>query len=487
MFKREKPIGGMLQSSDNQRSGAVSLLSGDRPLPHNDDAEIAVLGSIMLDPDLALDTAVSVLKTADSFYNPAHKKIFNAVVELGEKHGKTLSTIDLITLIDFLKKNGRLDQVGGESYLARVMNSVPTAANVEYYVDIVRQNAVLRRLIQTGTDIVEKAFNQQSSVKELVDEIEGEVLRITQTNENESAVAIGDKVLSAIHFIDKLHQQDSSAVGLQTGYTELDRILMGLHPGEMFVLAARPSIGKTALALNIAENIALASESSASVGIFSLEMSVDQLVLRQLCSLARINLGDVRECALSQGRWQEIMAAGQRLKKAPIYIDDSSAGLDIAELRARARRMKREQDVQIIFIDYLQLLKPVNTNRSTTRENEVSQISGGIKSLANELQIPVVVLAQLNRQAAQPGQKPRLSQLRESGAIEQDADVVALLHRERETENETYNDSRTPMEAELIVAKHRNGQTGRVPLVFIPAYTRFEMRSPVDDEDVPEQ
>ncbi|MFW5996814.1 MAG: replicative DNA helicase [Verrucomicrobiota bacterium] len=475
----------MEQYSDKQRNGAVSLLSGDRPLPHNDDAEIAVLGSILLDPDLALDTAVSVLKSADSFYNPAHKQVFNAILQLGETHGKNPSTIDLVTLSDFLRKKGLLEQVGGGSYLARIMNSVPTAANVEYYVDIVRQNAILRRLIKTGTEIVEKSFNQRVSVKELVDEIEGEVLRITQTHENESAVAIGDKVLSAIEFIDKLHQQDQSALGLQTGYTELDRILMGLHPGEMFVLAARPSIGKTALALNIAESIALASD-PASVGIFSLEMSIEQLVLRQLCSLARINLSDIRECAVSKGRWQEIMSAGQRLKKAPIYIDDSSAGLDVAELRARARRMKREQDIQILLIDYLQLLKPVNANRNTTRENEVSQISGGIKSLANELQIPIIVLAQLNRQAAQAGQKPRLSQLRESGAIEQDADVVALLHRERETENESYTDSRTPIEAELIVAKHRNGQTGRVPLVFIPAYTRFEMRSPVNDEDVPE-
>lgn len=475
----------MNQTADITGEHGVALLSGDRPLPHNDDAEIAVLGSILLEPAMALDTAVSSLKSSNSFYKAAHKQIFQAILDLAENHGKTPDTIDLVTLCDILRKKGMLEQAGGQSYLARIMNSVPTAANIEYYVEIVRENAVLRRLIQAGTDIVERSYDPQSSVKELVDEIEGEVLRITQTNEDESAVAIGDKVISAIEFIDKLHQQSGEALGLQTGYADLDRLLMGLHPGQMFVLAARPSIGKTAMALNIAESMALSSTPT-STGIFSLEMSIDQLVLRQLCSLSRINLADIRECALSKGRWQEIMQAGQRLKQAPIYIDDSTAGLDIAELRARARRMKRENDIQILFIDYLQLLKPVNTNRNTTRENEVSQISGGIKSLAKELGIPIVVLAQLNRQAAQPGQRPRLSQLRESGAIEQDADVVALLHRDRETENSSQSDSRNGMEAELIVAKHRNGQTGTVPLVFIPVYTRFEARSPVNDDDVPE-
>jgi len=474
----------MNQPANNNVRHGVSLLSGDRPLPHNDDAEIAVLGSILLDPSVALDTAVSTLKSPRSFYKPAHRQVFQSIIELAENHGKTPETIDLVTLCDDLQKRGALEQVGGQSYLARIMNSVPTAANIEYYVNIVRENAVLRRLIQAGSDIVERSFDPQHSVKELVDKIESEILSITQAKDDTGSVPIGDKVISAIEFIDKLHQQSEEVLGIQTGFPELDKILMGLHAGEMFVLAARPSIGKTALALNMAENIGLSSD-GASTGFFSLEMSVDQLVLRQLCSLARINLADIRECALSKGRWQEIMRSGQRLKQAPIYIDDSTAGLDIAELRARARRMKREYDIQILFIDYLQLLKPVNTNRNTTRENEVSQISGGIKNLAKELGIPVVVLAQLNRQAAQAGQKPRLSHLRESGAIEQDADVVALLHRERETESAEYANSRSGMEAELIVAKHRNGQTGTVPLVFIPAYTRFEARSRVEDDDVP--
>jgi replicative DNA helicase len=234
----------------------------------------------------------------------------------------------------------------------------------------------------------------------------------------------------------------------------------------------------------MAENIALSSDPR-PVGIFSLEMSTKQLVLRLLCSQARISLNDVRDCALSPGRWQDVMRSGDRLKKAPIYIDDASAMLDVIELRARARRMRREHKIEILIIDYLQLMKPVGGNRNTTRENDVAMISGGIKGLAKELGIPIVVLAQLNRQAEQTGQRPKLSHLRESGAIEQDADVVALLHRDRDLEN-TPGEQRGGIESELIVAKHRNGRTGIANLVFIPAYTRFENRSRIPDDDIPE-
>ena len=286
-------------------------------------------------------------------------------------------------------------------------------------------------------------------------------------------------------YLERLNTKDPSVLGIQTGFEALDRIIMGLRPGEMFVLAARPSIGKTALALNMAENMALCSERPVPVGIFSLEMGVQQLVLRLLCSMARISLGDVRDCALTGGRWADVGRAADRLRKAPIYIDDCAAQMDIIELRGRARRMKQEFDIGVLFIDYLQLLRPVGGNRNSTRENEVAQMSGGIKGLAKELNIPIVVLAQLNRQAEQTGQRPKLSHLRESGAIEQDADVVALLHRERDVENQLSSDGLTGIESELIVAKHRNGQTGVAPLLFIPAYTRFENRSPISDEDVP--
>lgn len=461
----------------------VPLLSGDRPMPHNTEAEVAVLGSILLDPGAALDTAASALNFNGSFYHPAHYTIFQTVLELN--NDKAQGSVDIVTLTDALNKKGKIEEAGGQAYLLKLINSVPSAANIEHYVEIVHQNAVLRRLIKASTEIVEKCYEPQKSVKELIDNIESEILGITNLKKTDNLVPVSEMILPAIEHIEKLHQKDRSIMGLQTGFDGLDRTVMGLRPGEMFVLAARPSIGKTALALNMAENIALRSD-SAAVGIFSLEMSCKQLVLRLLCSLARINIGDIRDCALSQGRWQEITLAGQQLKNAPIYIDDAVATLDVAELRARARRMKREHDVAVIFIDYLQLLKPVGSNRNSTRENDVAQISGGLKSLAKELDIPIVVLAQLNRQAEQTGQKPKLSHLRESGAIEQDADVVALLHREREVESGNYANEMNGVDAELIIAKHRNGQTGIAPLVFIPSYTRFEDRSPVADENVPQ-
>ncbi|MFO7821258.1 MAG: replicative DNA helicase [Lentisphaeria bacterium] len=450
-------------------------------MPHNTEAEVAVLGSVLLDPGVALDAATSMLNFQGSFYHPAHQTIFQTIIELNARQAQ--GSVDIVTLSDALNRKGVLEEAGGQAYLLKLLNSVPSAANIEHYVEIVHQNAVLRRLIKASTEIADKCYEPQQSVKELVDGIESEILSITNLKKADNLVPVSEMILPAIEYIEKLHQKDRSIMGLQTGFDGLDRTVMGLRPGEMFVLAARPSIGKTALALNMAENIAVNSDPE-PVGIFSLEMSCKQLVLRLLCSLARINIGDIRDCALSQGRWQEITRAGQQLKNAPIYIDDAVATLDVAELRARARRMKREHDISVIFIDYLQLLKPVGGNRNSTRENDVAQISGGIKSLAKELDIPIVVLAQLNRQAEQTGQKPRLSHLRESGAIEQDADVVALLHREREVEAGK-PDGNSGLEAELIIAKHRNGQTGIAPLVFIPNYTRFEDRSPVADEDVP--
>ncbi|MCF7854721.1 MAG: replicative DNA helicase [Candidatus Pacebacteria bacterium] len=469
---------------DRSATPSVSLLRGDRPLPHNTEAEVAVLGSVLLDPAVALDAAASALNFSGSFYHPAHQEIFQTLLRLANNSKGARGAIDVVTLSDALEKRQKLEDVGGRAYLTQLLNSVPTAANVEYYVDIVHQNAILRRLIRSSTETLEKCFEPHDSVRTLIDEIESEILTITGLKQGRDMVAVGDMIFGAIEHIEKLHQKDPLIMGLQTGFAGLDDIILGLRAGEMFVLAARPSIGKTALALNMAENIAMRSD-GVPVGIFSLEMSTKQLVLRLLCSLARISLADIRDCALSQGRWQEIMRAGDRLRKAPIYIDDTSANLDIVELRARARRMKREHDIQVLFIDYLQLLKPVNANKNTTRENEVSQISGGIKSLAKELDIPIVVLAQLNRQAEQAGQRPKLSHLRESGAIEQDADVVALLHRERDVESSTPIDPRTGMESELVVAKHRNGRTGVASLLFIPAYTRFENRSAIPDEDVP--
>ena len=454
----------------------------DRPLPHNAEAEAAVLGSIMLEPATTIDVAGAKLNFEASFYNPANQEVFAALMRLASERPR--SSIDLITLSDALRKAGRLEAVGGQTYLGELMYSVPTAANIEQYVEIVHQSAVLRRLIRVTVDVMGRCFDPQDDVDELLDDIEREVLEVTGLGAGAGIRPVSELMLGAINYLDKLHSGDQDVLGLQTGYEDLDALLTGLRPGEMTVLAARPSIGKTAFALNIVLNLAL-REKPAPVGFFSLEMSAELLVLRLLCSHARVGLSDIRDGALSQARWQTITEAGQRLRQSAIYIDDTG-GLDIIELRAKARRMKREYDIQLLVIDYLQLLR-ANVGRNATRENEVARMSGGIKTLAKELSIPIMVLAQLNRQAEQQGQRPRLSHLRESGAIEQDADVVALLHREREVESATASGAspvREGMEAELIIAKHRNGPTGIVPLTFIPAYTRFESRSRYSDEEV---
>jgi replicative DNA helicase len=306
-------------------------------------------------------------------------------------------------------------------------------------------------------------------------------MQLTRAEGGAEATAVGDCIMGAVDYMEKLHRHDESAIGIQTGYDDLDRCITGLQAGEMFVLAARPSIGKTALALNIAANMALRQEDPVPVGIFSLEMSRELLTLRLLCSEARVNLADIREGAVSRARWTEITEAAGRFREAPICIDDTG-NLDIVEMRAKARRMVQKFGTRVFVVDYLQLMKS-SAGPNATRENEVAKNSMGIKSLAKELGVPIVVLAQLNRQAEQPGQRPRLSHLRESGAIEQDADVVALLHRERAAE--PGEDDNREMEAELIIAKHRNGPTGTVPLTFLKQYTRFESRARFGDADVP--
>ncbi len=473
----------MAETPPNRTSGeGFVLLKGDRPLPHDADAEMAVLGCMLLDPRFAIDLATARLNFDNAFFTPAHQKIFNVLLKL--RNDMRRDAIDLITVSNALAADGQLEQAGGRAYLSQLMNVVPSAANVEQYVEIVRENAVLRRLIRTGCEVAERSFDpQERSVRELVDLFQSQVLELTQLHSGADMAHIGDKIMGAVEYLDKLHNKDESVYGIRTGYTDLDNLITGLKPGDLFVLAARPSIGKTAFAMNIATNIAMGRDPR-PVGVFSLEMSTEQLILRLLCSKAGVNLRAIRDGALANSGWNDIMEAANCFRNAQIYIDDTGT-LDILALRAKARRLKQQHDVQALFIDYLQLLKPASVNKNTTRENEVSQISGGLKSLAKELGIPIVVLAQLNRQAEQTGSKPKLGHLRESGAIEQDADVVALLHRERDTDAGIVGKDTEGREAELIVAKHRNGPTGVVKLVFRPAYTRFESASNVSDSQIP--
>lgn len=471
----------MESSSSSSGPGMLSPLA-DRHYPHNHEAEMAVLGCVLLDPALALDTVLLRLPGADYFHRAEHQVMYQAIRALVEAGGR--GQLDLITLADALARCGQLEEAGGRAYLAQVSNSVATPTNVEQYADIVWQNAVLRRLIGTCHRTADRCFQPVEDVRLLLDDIEREILEVTASPDTARLRTLHELMMPAVDYLEKLQKGDQGALGVSTGFEEVDRLITGLRPGEMIVIAARPSIGKTALALNMAASIALGTPPQ-SVGIFSLEMPAQQLVLRLLCSDARIGLSEVREGAMTTARWMELMTASQRLRDAKMVIDDSG-GIDILELKNKARRMKRDYGIAVLFIDYLQLIQVSGMNRNANRENEVARMSGSIKALAKELEIPIVVLAQLNRQAEQPGQRPRLAHLRESGAIEQDADVVALLHRDRDEQLDREK-AKNGVKAELIVAKNRNGETGLARLVFLPIYTRFENWSRIADEDVPER
>ena len=349
------------------------------------------------------------------------------------------------------------------------MDSVPTAANIEHYIEIVRQNAILRRVIGACTNAIAQCYDTTDNVNIVLDGIEQSIFEITGMNQSKDLQEIEPLTLAAIDYFEKLINGDSGVLGLRTGF-DFDHLITELKPGELFVLAARPSIGKTALMLNMATNIALSSP-NIPVGIFSLEMPALQLVQRVLCSITRISASEFRFKQVSEAQWGDVMDAADALSKCGMIIDDTGA-IDVLELRAKARRMKSRHNVQAIFIDYLQLIK-ANVRSNASRENEVAMISGALKAMAKELNIPVVVLAQLNR-AAEQGERPQLANLRESGAIEQDADVVALLHRDRNKQYEQSEDNTKPLEAELIIAKNRNGSCGTCNLLFFPRYTRFE-------------
>jgi replicative DNA helicase len=459
------------------------LLIGDRPLPQSLDAERAVLSCILQDAGSTLDTVLARLRLDECFYQPAHRRLLGCIREMRTR--TMAARIDLITVSDALERQGALEEIGGLPYLNELLGVAPTTANLDKYLECVLDAYLLRRLIDTSSRIAGRCFEADEQIDALIDSVEQEILSITEMRTETTVKSIRELIPDAINFLEQLSKNDPSAMGLQTGFLDLDRLVGGLKPGELVVLAARPSIGKTTLVMNIARNVAV--ESKKAVGVFSLEMSSAQVVVRLLCSEARIDAKDLREGRLSNEQWRgELMPAADRLYSSPLLIDDT-AQISALELRQKARRMKQEHDIALIVIDYLQLMRPTGGNKTTNREQEVARLSSDIKSLAKELKIPILLLCQLNRQAEQGGGKPKLSHLRESGAIEQDADMVFLLHRERETEAGITREEvlRKGIESELIVAKNRNGETGIVRLVFLPHFTRFENATRFGADDVP--
>ncbi len=465
-------------SGRRERSGG-----GDPPagIPHSTEAEQVVLGCMLLDPGDALPRCLDRL-SADHFYDPRHRIVFEQIQKMFQDGG----AVDTVTLSEALRAAGLLDRAGGVLYLTELQEVVPTTAHTEHYVNIVRDRYVLRRLLRAAENITRKV-RASDEVEPVLDEAEREIFEISEHRVRDQELSIGRALKEAVARIETQLESRSGITGVGTGYPDFDEMTAGLHEGEMIVLAARPSMGKTALAMNIAEHVALYENKP--VGIFSLEMSAEQLVTRMLCSLSAaryrvapeeadryppVALSKVRRGMINREEHDSLIHQANNLMKAPIYIDDS-ASLNVLQLRAKARRMRSQHRVGLIIIDYLQLLQGF-VRRSEGRQQEISEISGGIKALAKELGIPIIVLSQLNREVEKrDDHRPRLADLRESGAIEQDADVVALLVRPGFYDDEEQRDS---TEAILVIAKQRNGPTGEIRLTFRGQYARFDSVTP---------
>jgi len=432
----------------------------ERLPPQSEDAEMAVLGSMLLEED-AISQAIELLDE-NSFYKDSHKKIFSVIVSIYSDN----KPVDLVTTTELLKKRKVLDEVGGASYIASLTQVVPTAANVSHYARIVREKYIMRSLITTGTRIVTEAYAQEANIEELLDRAERLIFDITSQKSESSSVPIKEIVKDSIEKIDSLYQRKENITGIATGFHEFDIMTAGLQPSDLIVIAGRPSMGKSALASCIAEHAGIIEK--IPTVIFSLEMAKEQLVQRMLCSYAKVDFHKVRTGFLSQSDWPKLTDAAGKLAESPIFIDDTPS-ISALELRAKARRLKSQYNIGLVIVDYLQLMR--STKGMDNRQQEISEISRSLKALGREISAPVIAVSQLSRAVeARADRRPQLSDLRESGAIEQDADVVMLLLRE-----EYYTP--TPENrgiAELIIAKQRNGPVGSVNLAFIKEYTRFE-------------
>jgi replicative DNA helicase len=428
--------------------------------PQSLDAEESVLGGVLIDVH-ALDRVVEVM-SVDDFYRETHRKIFRAMLSLSEKG----EPIDLITLTDVLRARGELQEIGGATYLAELADKVPSAANITHYARIVREKGVLRGLIAVSNEIASRCYNGEDDVERFLDEAERLIFDVSEKRVRPSFFKVGDMIMDTIKTVEKLFERKELVTGVPTGFLDLDRMTAGLQPSDFVIVAARPSMGKTAFVLNIAEYVAL--HANKGVGIFSLEMSKEQLVLRMLCSQARVDNAKVRTGYLGERDFPRLAMAAGRLAEAPIFIDDTPAQ-NVLEVRAKARRLKREANIDLVIIDYLQLMRGLTAQENRTQE--LSEISRSLKSLAKELNVPVVALSQLNRQVEQRSEKkPVMSDIRESGAVEQDADLIMFIYRD-----EVYKpDSQDEGVAEIIIGKQRNGPTGTVRLSFRKEYTRFD-------------
>lgn len=427
--------------------------------PQNVEAEQSVLGAVLLD-NHALNRAMELL-TPEDFYKEAHRRIFKAVIELSDRN----EAIDLVTLTEALRRRNDLEGVGGAAYLTELVNVVPTSANISHHAKIVHEKSLLRQLVQTSTEIAARGYESTERIEELLDYAEQRIFGISDTKIKSPFHPIREIVKESFEMIERRYEQKENVTGVPTGIPELDNLTAGLHPGDLIIVAGRPSMGKTAFALNIAQHASI--EKRLPVAIFSLEMAREQLAIRMLCAEARVDAHKLRSGYLGAADWPKLTAAAGRITEAPIFIDDSAA-LSVLELRAKARRLSRDQNLAVIIVDYLQLMRGRGT--ADNREQEISEISRSLKALAKELRVPVIALSQLSRAVeSRTDRRPQLSDLRESGAIEQDADVVMFVFREEVFKPTEENRNM----AKIIISKQRNGPTGDVDVVFLKEYTRF--------------
>ena len=431
--------------------------------PQHIEAEQSVLGGILIE-NYAINKVMEILKP-DDFYRDSHRKIYEALIVLSERD----EPADSITLTNELKNSGDLDLVGGASYVASLIDLVPTAANIEYYAKIVKEKSILRKLIQTSTEIITQSYEDRGDVEGFLDEAERAIFDISENRVRPSFFAIKDVVKDSFKILERLYEKKELVTGVPSGFKELDRMTAGFQPSDLIIVAGRPSMGKTAFCLNVAQYAAI--EKKTPVAIFSLEMSKEQLGIRMLCSEAHVEGTRLRTGFLSESDWPRLTIAAGNLSDAPIYIDDTAA-LTILELRAKARRLKTERGgLGMLIVDYLQLMK--GRTRVESRQQEISEISRSMKALAKELNIPVIAVSQLSRKTEErTGNRPQLSDLRESGAIEQDADLILFIYRD-----EIYNrseDNPNRGKAEIIIGKQRNGPIGKIDLAFLDKFTTFK-------------
>ncbi|RYL94154.1 replicative DNA helicase [Sporolactobacillus sp. THM19-2] len=452
----------------------MSDLFADRTPPHNTEAEQAVLGAIFLEP--AAVVTASELLVPEDFYHTGNQLIFSVMLSLSDRN----EPVDVVTVTNALQTGKHLEEVGGVSYLADLAGSAPTAANIEYYCHIVAEKSLLRRLIRTATHIVSDGYTRDDDVETIVDDAEREILEVSERKRAGEFRPIKDVLIETYDNIEALHSRKDDVTGTPTGFMELDRMTAGFQKSDLIIVAARPSVGKTAFALNIAQNVA--TKSDANVAIFSLEMGARQLAMRMLCAEGNIDAQKLRTGNLEDDDWQKLTMAMGSLSRAGIYIDDSP-GIRVNDIRAKCRRLKQEKGLDLVIIDYLQLITGTGSmHRQENRQQEVSEISRTLKAMARELDVPVIALSQLSRGVeARQDKRPMMSDIRESGSIEQDADVVAFLYRD-----DYYNkESEKQNIIEIIIAKQRNGPVGTVELAFIKEYNKFVNIDRKHQDDIP--